>query len=65
MPYREGSTQPDLTKDSVFTQQPRDSITQDTSTSGPPEPPALRRSARGTKGAPPVHFGKVYTYNDQ
>ena len=63
MPYLEGSTQPDLTQDSVFTQQPSDSVTQDTSTLHPPEPPVTRRSARSTKGAPPVHFGKVYTYS--
>ena len=64
MPYLEGSTQPDLKKDSVFTQQQlSDSVTHDTSTLSPPEPPVPRRSARNTKGAPPVHFGKVYTYS--
>ena len=52
MPYLEGSTQPDLTQDNVFTQQPSDSVTQDASTSAPPEPPAPKRCARSTKGAP-------------
>ena len=28
----------------------------------PPQSPAPRRSARSTKGAPPVHFGKVITH---
>ena len=28
----------------------------------PPQSPAPWRSARSTKGAPPVHFGKVITY---
>ena len=36
MLYLEGSTQPDLTQDSVFTQQPSDTTTQDTATSSPP-----------------------------
>ena len=61
IPYLQGSTQPDLTQDSMFTQQPSDSITQDTPTPSPAGPPAPRRSARSTKGAPPVCFGKVYT----
>ena len=63
MPYLEEPTQPDLTQDSVLTQQPSDSASQNTSTSGPPEPPAPRRSARSTKGAPHVHLGKMYTYS--
>ena len=67
MPYLQESMQPDQTHDSVFThqpnQQPRDSVTHDTLTTSPPEPPAPRRSARSTKGAPAVHFGKVYTYS--
>ena len=58
MPYLEGSTQPDLTQDSVFTQQPSNSTTQGAATSSPPEPPAPRRSARCIKGAPPLWFGK-------
>ena len=62
MPYLVESTQPDLTQDSVFTQQPSNSVTQDAPMSGPPEPPA-QRSARSTKGAPPVCFGKVYIYS--
>ena len=61
MPYLEGSTQPNLTKDSVFTQQLSDSVTHDTSTLSHPEPSAPRRSARSTKEAPPLYFGKVYT----
>ena len=67
MPYLEVSTQPDQTHDSVFThqpnQQPSDSVTHDTLTTKPPQPPAPRRSSRSTKGTPPVHFGKVYTYS--
>ena len=58
MPYLEGSTQPDLTQDSVFTQQSSDSVTQDTLTSGSPEPPAPRQSARSTEGAPLCILGK-------
>ena len=58
IPYLEESTQPDLTQDSVFTQQSSDSVTQDNSTPGPPEPLSPWRSARSTKGAPPVHLGK-------
>ena len=67
MPYLEESTQPDQTHDSVFThqpnQQPNDSVTCNTLTTSLPELPAPRRSARSTKGAPPVHFGKVYIYS--
>ena len=63
IPYLEGSTQPDLTQDSVLTQQPSDSTTQGTATSSPPESPAPKGGATSTKGAPPVHFGKVYTYS--
>ena len=63
MSYLEGSTQPDLTQDSMFTQQPSDSTTQGTPISSPPECPTPRRSARSTKGAPPVCFGKVHTYS--
>ena len=36
MPHLEGSTQPDQTQDSMFTQQPTDSSTQGTTTSSPP-----------------------------
>ena len=58
MPYLEESTQPYQTHDSVFTDQssqpPSDSITHDTLPMSPPEPPAPRRSATSTKGAPPV-----------
>ena len=60
MPYVEESTQPDLTQDIVFTQQPSDSFTQDTPTPGPPEPPAPRRSARSTKGAPHMFWESVH-----
>ena len=63
MPYLEELTQPDWTQDSVFKQQPSDSVIQDTLMPSSPESPAPRRSARSTKGAPPVHFGKVYTYS--
>ena len=67
MPYLEESTQPDQTHGSVFNhqpnQQPSDSVTHDTLTTRSPEPPAPRKSARSTKGAPPVYFGKVYTYS--
>ena len=63
MPYPEGSSQPDLTQDGVFTQQPSDSTTQGTATSSSPEPPAPRRSARSKMWAPTVCFGKVYTYS--
>ena len=59
MPHLEGSTQPDLTQDSVFIQQQcSDSVTHDTSTLCPPEPPAPRRSARNTKGAPLCILGR-------
>ena len=58
MPYLEEYTQPDQTHDSVFTDQssqpPRDSVTHDTLPMSPSKPPAARRSARSTKGAPPV-----------
>ena len=65
MPYLEGSTQPDQTTDSVFIQQPSylDSSSSQNSTTISLVPPALRRSARSTKGAPPVQFGKVYTHS--
>ena len=66
MPYLEGSTQPDLTTDSVLIQQPSNSDSSDNSQStitSSPVPPAPRRSTRSTKGAPPVHFGKVYTHS--
>ena len=64
MPYLEGSTQPDQTTDSVFTQQPSDFDSSNSQSSIPssPVPPAPRRSTRSTKGVPPVHFGKVYTH---
>ena len=59
MPYLEEATQSDQAHDSVFTDQPSlqlsDSIPNDTLPTSPPEPPAQRRSARSTKGAPPVH----------
>ena len=62
IPYLEESTQPDETTDSVFThqpnQQPSDSVTPDTLTTSPPEPPAPRRSARHTKGTPPCILGR-------
>ena len=53
MPYPEGSKQPHQTTDSVFIQQPSylDSSSQDSITTSP-VPPAPRRSARSTKGAP-------------
>ena len=55
MPYLEGSTQPDQTTDSVFIEQPSylDSNSSQNSTTTNPVPPAPR-SARSTKGAPPV-----------
>ena len=64
MPYLE-STQSDQTTDSVFIQQPS-SLDSDNSQHSIPTshvPPAPRRSARGTKGAPPVQFGKVYSHS--
>ena len=67
MLYLEESTQSDQTHVSVFTHQPNqkpsDSVTHDALTMSPPEPPAPRRSARSTNGAPPKHCGKVYTYS--
>ena len=67
IPYHEGSTQPNLTTDSVFIQQCSDSDSSDNSQStitlSPPMPPAPRRSTRSTKDAPPVHFGKVYSHS--
>ena len=65
MPYLEGSTQPDQTTDSVFIQQPSslDSSSSQNSITTSPVPPVPRRSARSTKGAPPVQFGKVYTHS--
>ena len=71
LPYLEESTQPGQTQDgSVFTEQlehssqhPSDSSPHVTLPSSPPESPAPRRSARSTKGAPPVQFRKVYTYS--
>ena len=62
MPYLEAS-QSDQTTDSVFIQQLSSldpSSSQDSITTSPVLP-APRRSARSTKGAPPVHCGKVYT----
>ena len=56
MPYLEGSTQPDLTQDSMFTQQPSDSVTQHTSILSPPEPAAPGRSASKHKGSTPCAF---------
>ena len=58
MPYLQGSTQSDLTQDSVFTQQPSDSVTQDTSPSSLYKPPALVRSAGSIKRAPLCIFRK-------
>ena len=60
MPYLE-STQSDQTIDSVFMQQPRslDSDNNQNSITTSPVPTAPRRSARSTKGAPPVQFGKA------
>ena len=63
MPYLEGSTQPDQTMDSVFTQQPSDSSNSQSSIPTSPVPPAPRRSTRSTKHVPPVQLGKVYTYS--
>ena len=63
MPYLE-STQSDQTTNSVLIQQPCSldpSSSQDSITS--PVPPAPRRHARSTKGAPPVQSGKVYTHS--
>ena len=54
MPYLE-STQSDQTTDSVFIQQPSslDSSSSQNSITTSPVPPAPKRSARSTKGAPP------------
>ena len=64
MPYLE-STQSDQTTDSVFIQHPSslDSSNSQNSITTSPVPPAPRRSARSTKGAPPVLFGQVYTHS--
>ena len=63
VPYLE-STEPDQTTDSVFIYQPShlDSSSSQVSITTSPVPPAPR-SARSTKGAPPVQFGKVYTHS--
>ena len=67
MPYLQESSQPGEAHDSVFTehssQQFSDSTQHVTLPPSPPESPAPRRSARSTKGEPPVQFGKVYTYS--
>ena len=63
MPYLEGSKQLDQSTDSVFTQQPSDSSNSESSIPCSPVSPALIRSTRSTKGAPPVQFGKVYTHS--
>ena len=61
MPCLGGSTPPDQTTDSVSTQQHSDSEPSDDDQSTIiPVPPAPRRSARSTKGIPPVYFGKVH-----
>ena len=64
IPYLE-STQSDQTTDSVFMHQPcsLDSSSSQNSITTSPVPPAPRRRARSTKGAPPVWFGKVYIHS--
>ena len=64
MPYLE-STQSDQTTDNVFIQQPSslDSGNSQNSITTSPMPPAPKRSARSTKGAPPVQLGKFYTHS--
>ena len=65
VPFHEGSTQPDQTTDSVFTQQPSDSDSSNSQSSiqSSDVPPAPRKSTRSINGASPVHFGKVYTHS--
>ena len=64
MPCLGGSTPPDQTTDSVSIQQDSDSEpSDDDQSTKSPMPPAPRRSARSTKGIPPVHFGKVHIYS--
>ena len=65
MPYLEGSTQPEQTTDSVFTQHPSDFDSSNSQSYMPssPLPPAPKRRTRSTKGVPPVHFGKVHTHS--
>ena len=63
LPYLEESSQPGQTQDdSVFTEHSSQHLSDFsphvTLPSSPPESPAPRRSARNTKGAPPVQFGK-------
>ena len=72
MPYREDSGQ---TSSNVFLEtsvtdphtsqqfsQSLDTSEASSSNGTPPQSPVPRRSARSTKGAPPVHFGKVITH---
>ena len=64
MPCLGGSTPPDQTTNSVSIQQHSDSEPSDDDQSTiSPVPPAPRRSARSTKGIPPVCFGKVHIYS--
>ena len=56
-----GSTPHDQTTDKASSQQHSDSEPSDNDQSTiSPESPAPRRSARSTKGIPPVCFGKIY-----
>ena len=59
-----GSTLPDQTTDNDSIHQLSDSEASDDDQSTiSPVPPAPRRSARSTKGIPPLHFGKVHIYS--
>ena len=68
LPYLEESSQPGQAQDdSVFTEHSSQHLSNSSPhvilPSSPSESPAPGRSARSTKEAPPVQFGKVYTYS--
>ena len=67
MPYLKETSQSDHAPDSVFTETSTEHSSQQVNDSliplSPTESPALRRSARSTRGAPPVHSGKVFTHS--
>ena len=67
MPYLKETSQSDHAPGSVFTEASTEHSSQQVNDSpipsSPPESPAPRRSARNTQGAPPVHFGKVFTHS--
>ena len=67
MPHLKNTSQSDHAPDSVFTEASTEHLSQKVTDSpilsSPPGSPAHRRSARSTWGAPPVHFGKVFTHS--